>query len=171
LLIRCSHDRRTHTDASRHPSPGRRADAGGDACPGRTDRAARISADVVAMTAAIAKEPFDGYDKLKGKEVAASLSSHSQTELAEIERYEVSHENRPEVIDKLRWMRQDEPVPGYDAMSVDEIAAALDKADLSTLKRVRGYERKFGDRRGVLDEVARLHQERRVPLVSRDSAR
>ncbi len=73
--------------------------------------------------------------------------------------------------DKLRWMRQDEPVPGYDAMSIDEVATALDKADLSTLKRVRGYERKFADRRAVLDEVARLRQERRVPLVSRDSAR
>jgi hypothetical protein len=34
---------------------------------------------------------------------------------------------------------------------------------------VRGYERKFGARREVLDEVTRLHQERRVPLVSRDA--
>lgn len=123
------------------------------------------------MTTATSKEPFAGYAKLKGKEVAAALSSHSQVELAEVNSYERSHENRPEVVNKLRWMRQDEPVPGYDAMSIDEVATALDKADLSTLKRVRGYERKFADRRAVLDEVARLHQERRVPLVSRDSAR
>jgi hypothetical protein len=121
------------------------------------------------MTTATSKEPFAGYDKLKGKEVAAELSSHSQIELAEVESYERSHENRPEVIDKLRWLRQDEPVPGYDAMSIDEVAVTLEAADLATLKRVRGYERKFADRRGVLDEIARLHQERRVPLVSRDS--
>jgi hypothetical protein len=34
---------------------------------------------------------------------------------------------------------------------------------------VRGYERKFGARKDVLDEVDRLHQERKVPLLSRDS--
>jgi hypothetical protein len=123
------------------------------------------------MTTALANEPFAGYDKLKAKEVAAALSSHSQVELTAIESYERSHESRPEVLDKLRWLRQDEPLPGYDALSIDEIAAALEKTDLSTLKRVRGYERKFADRRGVLDEVARLHHERRVPLVSRDVAR
>ena len=120
------------------------------------------------MTTATPNEPFTGYDKLKAKDVVASLSSHSQVELAKVDSYEHSHQERREVFDKLRWLRQDEPLPGYDALSLDEIAAALDKADLSTIKRVRSYERKFRARRGVLDEVARLHQERRVPLVSRD---
>ena len=47
--------------------------------------------------------------------------------------------------------------------------AALDSADVATLKQVRSYERKFGSRKDVLDEVARLHGERQAPLVSRDS--
>lgn len=114
-------------------------------------------------------EPVPGYDDLNAKEVIASLSSHSQVELAEIERYERDHENRLNVFDKLRWLRQDEPLPGYDALSIDEIVAELDNADLAGIKRVRGYERKFGARRDVLDEVDRLHRERRVPLVSRDA--
>lgn len=114
-------------------------------------------------------EPVPGYDDLNAKEVIASLSSHSQVELAEIERYERDHENRLNVFDKLRWLRQDEPLPGYDALSIDEIVAELDNADLAEIKRVRGYERKFGARRDVLDEVDRLHRERRVPLVSRDA--
>jgi hypothetical protein len=114
------------------------------------------------------KEPFAGYDRLKTKEVIASLHSHSQAELAEVESYERAHEDREVVFDKLRWMRQEEPLPGYDALSIEAVMAALDKADVSTIKRVRGYERKFGARRAVLDEVTRLHQERRVPLVSRD---
>jgi hypothetical protein len=59
-------------------------------------------------------------------------------------------------------------MPGYDALSVDEVAAALEDADVSTIKRVRGYERKFRARRAVLDEVTRLHQDRRGPLTSRD---
>jgi hypothetical protein len=118
-----------------------------------------------------ANEPVSGYDGLKTKELVASLSSHSQVELAEIEDYERAHENRRIVFDKLRWLRQDEPLPGYDALSAEQVVAALEKADLATIKRVRGYERKFAARRVVLDEVARLHGERRVPLVSRDSTR
>jgi hypothetical protein len=120
------------------------------------------------MTTDTVKEPVAGYDSLKTKEVIASLSSHSQVELARIDSYERSHQERRVVFDKLRWLRQDEPLPGYDALSSEEVVAALDTADLAAIKRVRGYERKFHARREVLDEVDRLHQERRVPLVSRD---
>ena len=119
------------------------------------------------MTTNTVKEPVAGYDNLKTKEVVASLSGHSQVELAEIESYEHTHENRSSVLGKLRWLRQDEPLPGYDALDSGEVVAALDKADVAAIKRVRGYERKFRDRREVLEEVARLHRERRVPLVSR----
>jgi Asp-tRNA(Asn)/Glu-tRNA(Gln) amidotransferase C subunit len=121
------------------------------------------------MTAATANEPVSGYDKLKTKEVIASLSNRSQVELAEIESYEHTHQDRVSVFDKLRWLRQDEPLPGYDAFSSDELLAALDKADIAAIKRVRGYERKFRARREVLEEVDRLHRERRAPLASRDS--
>jgi hypothetical protein len=115
------------------------------------------------------EEPVAGYDKLKMKEVVASLSSRSQVELAKIESYEREHEAREAVFDKLRWMRQDEPLPGYDKLDVDQAVAALGSADAATLKRVRSYERKFGARRDVLEEVQRLHGEKRAPLVSRDS--
>jgi hypothetical protein len=121
------------------------------------------------MKTVTADEPVSGYESLKTKEVVASLSSHSQVELAEIESYERAHENRRVVYDKLRWLRQDEPLPGYDALDTEQVVAALEKADLATIKRVRGYERKFAARRVVLDEVTRLHGERRLPLVSRDS--
>jgi hypothetical protein len=123
------------------------------------------------MTTDTATEPVAGYDRLKTKEVVASLSSRSQVELAEIESYEHAHENRVSVFDKLRWLRQDEPLPGYDALSSNELIAALEQSDLEAIKRVRGYERKFRARREILDEVDRLHGERRGPLVSRDAPR
>jgi hypothetical protein len=123
------------------------------------------------MTTDTAAEPVAGYDRLKTKEVVASLSSRSQVELAEIESYEHAHENRVSVFDKLRWLRQDEPLPGYDALSSDEVVAVLEQSDLAAIKRVRGYERKFRARREILDEVDRLHGERRGPLVSRDAPR
>ena len=82
------------------------------------------------------------------------------------------------VLDKLRYMRGREPLPGYDALSVEEIVAALEEADLATIKRVRGYERKFANRSEVLEEVVRVHHRRQAaepasaaPGTSRSSAR
>ena len=75
-------------------------------------------------------------------------------ELAAIEGYERSHENRAGVLAKLRWLRGSEPPQGYDAMSGEEIAAELPNVDLETVERVRCYERKFQGRPSVLEEVA-----------------
>jgi hypothetical protein len=107
-------------------------------------------------------EPFAGYDRLDARRVKDALSDHSQIELEAVETYERSHEGRAAVLDKLRYLRGSEPFEGYDAQSVEEIVAALEGADMATLKRVRGYERKFANRPPVLDEVARVHRLRRA---------
>jgi hypothetical protein len=112
--------------------------------------------------AASASPPFAGYERLKTKEVVGSLWEHSQTELAAVESYERANQNRQPVLDKLRFMRQPEPLPGYDALSPVEIVALLGEAELDTIKRVRSYERKFGKRREVMDEVVRAHSHRRA---------
>jgi hypothetical protein len=101
--------------------------------------------------------PFAGYDRLNARQVMDGLSDHSQIELAAIEAYERSHQDRQPVLDKLRWMRGSEPLPGYDALSVEEIVTALATADSATIKKVRSYERKFAHRPAVLDEVVRVH--------------
>ena len=100
--------------------------------------------------------PIPGYDRLGEKKVGARMHELSQVELTAVESYERSHGNRPVVLDKLRYMRMSEPVPGYDALSPEEIAKALVGADAQTVKAVRDYERKFARRRKVLDEVARV---------------
>ena len=112
--------------------------------------------------AATARLPFAGYDRLDDKEVVNGLSDHSQAELEAVEIYERSHQDREPVLDKLRFMRQREPLPGYDALSDEEIVSALPEADLATIKKVRGYERKFANRPAVVDEAVRLHHERRA---------
>jgi hypothetical protein len=85
------------------------------------------------------------------------LSDHSQIELEAAESYEQSHKDREPVLAKLRYMRGPEPLPGYDSLSAEEIVAALEDADLATIKKVRAYERKFGNRPDVLEEVVRVH--------------
>jgi hypothetical protein len=101
--------------------------------------------------------PFPGYDRLDARHVMDDLRTRSQIELEAIEGYERSHKDREAVLDKLRWMRGSEPMLGYDALSVEEIATALGAADSTTIKKVRSYERKFANRPLVLDEVVRIH--------------
>ena len=100
--------------------------------------------------------PISGYDGLKEKEIADQLAELSQVELAAVETYERAHESRPVVLDKLRYMRGGEPLPGYDGLTTEQIATALAGADAQTVKAVRDYERKFQHRQSVLDEAARV---------------
>ena len=106
--------------------------------------------------------PLAGYDRLDDRQVIDRLSDHSQIELEAVENYERSHEDRKPVLDKLRYLRGSEPLPGYDALSVEEIVTELKDADLATIKKVRGYERKFANRRDVLEEVVRVHHARQA---------
>jgi hypothetical protein len=100
--------------------------------------------------------PISGYDRLDHKQVGARLHELSQVELAVVETYERSHKNRPQVLDRLRYMRTTEPLPAYDTLSPEQIATALAGADAQTVKAVRDYERKFGHRKQVMDDAARV---------------
>ena len=73
-----------------------------------------------------------------------------------METYERSHQERPQVLAKLRYMRTNEPLPEYDTLSPAQISEALAGADAETVKAVRDYERKFGHRPDVMDEAARV---------------
>ena len=100
--------------------------------------------------------PIPGYDKLDHRQIGARLGGLSQVELAEVEAYERSHLERREVLDKLRYMRTTEPLPGYDELDAEQIREALAGADAETVKAVRDYERKFRHRPEVMEEAARV---------------
>jgi hypothetical protein len=116
--------------------------------------ASQAGNDESSGSAKSADPPFYDYDRLNERHVMARLSHHSQVELAAIEDYERAHKNRVPVLDKLRYMRGREPLTGYDAFSVEEIVAALEDADLATIKEIRDYERRFANRPDVLAGVA-----------------
>jgi hypothetical protein len=100
--------------------------------------------------------PIARYDQLDGKQVIPQLSQLSQIELTPVEAHERSHRNRPVVLNRLRWLRGREPLPGYDALDSDEIVRALADADAATVKAVRSYERHHRDRREVSAEAVRV---------------
>ena len=99
--------------------------------------------------------PIRGYDRLDERDVSAQLHELSQVELAAVDSYERSHKNRPAVLAKLRYMRTEEPLPGYDGLSTEGVQKELAGADAETVKAVRDYERKFARRPQVLKEAAR----------------
>ena len=100
--------------------------------------------------------PISGYDQLGEKQVSDQLAQLSQVELAAVETYERAHGSRPVVLEKLRYMRTSEPLPGYDALTPEQVAEALEGADGETIRAVRDYERKFQHRQSVLTEAARI---------------
>jgi hypothetical protein len=100
--------------------------------------------------------PIAHYGQLDAKQVIPGFSRLSQVELATVEAHERSHRNRPVVLNRLRWLRGSEPLPGYDALASDEIVRALADADAATVKAVRSYERHHRDRPEVRAQVARV---------------
>jgi hypothetical protein len=111
--------------------------------------------------------PITGYNRLKEADLIPQLSEHSQAELGAIETFEKSHKKRPAVFDKLRYLRGPEPLQNYDALSVEQILAGLEGADIGTLQRTRLYERKFQRRPEVLEQVADAMREQSPAQVHR----
>src|SRR4051794_23232710 len=98
-----------------------------------------------------AGSPDAGYDELDSHQACARLQGLSQADLVSAESYEREHLNRGVVLDKLRYLRTSEPLPGYDELSPEQIAEALSTADATTVKDVRDYERKFRNRANVME--------------------
>ena len=112
-------------------------------------------------------EPLPDYDRISTKHLIPALSKHSQVELTAIDTYERSHKKRLPVFDKLRYLRGEEPLQGYDTLGVKEILAGLEGADIATLRRTRVYERKFQRRPDVLEPVAAALHADRFPSARR----
>lgn len=99
--------------------------------------------------------PISGYDGLKERRSPISCLSSRRWSCRRL-RHTGAHEGRHVVLDKLRYMRGGEPLPGYDALTTEQIAKVLAGADAETVKAVRDYERKFQHRKSVLDETVRV---------------
>jgi hypothetical protein len=102
------------------------------------------------------QQPIPGYDRMGHREIGLKMPDLSQVELAAVETYEQTHQKRPEVLAKVRYMLTTEPLPDYDTLSPEQIGEALVDADAEKVKAVRSYETKFAHRKEVLDEVARV---------------
>ena len=96
------------------------------------------------------------YDSLNADEVVGRLGELSQIDLAKVDAYERKNQNRSTVLSRIDSLRKDEPWPGYDELSVDEVKKTLARADAKQSREVREYERRHKERSGVLQTAEQL---------------
>jgi len=116
---------------------------------------AHVEGEIRGAVASEGDLAISNYDKLTAEEIIDRLPELSQIELSKIDAYERRHANRKTVLDRIDRMRADEPWPGYDELTVEEIRQVLSSADDSTAAKVAEYERRHKHRQGVLDAVER----------------
>ncbi len=97
------------------------------------------------------------YDALTAEEITARLSELSQIELAKIDSYERKNQNRATVLARTTSLRGDEPWPGYDELTADEVMAVLAESDEDRANETRSYERAHKNRATVVQATEREH--------------
>ena len=117
-----------------------------------------VAAAEGALTGAVASEqdlPIADYDQQTAEDIAVKLKGLSQRELRMIGAYEAKHANRATITDRIAKLSGEEPWAGYDEASVETITRTLSKADDTTARQVRDYEREHKARTGVIDAATR----------------
>ena len=95
------------------------------------------------------------YDALTADEIIGRLTGLSQVDLAKVAAYERKHQNRSTVLGRIDSLQGNEPWPGYDELTADEVRAVLAEADDDRISEVRAYERAHKNRAGVLKAAER----------------
>ncbi len=98
------------------------------------------------------------YDSLTADEITSRLPGLSQIDLAKIDSYERRGQNRSTILGRITTLRGDEPWPGYDELTSDEVQAALsERGDDEVDREVRAYETAHKNRAGVINATQREH--------------
>jgi ferritin-like metal-binding protein YciE len=99
--------------------------------------------------------PIPEYDSLNADDIVGQLAELSQIDLAKVEAYERKNAARKTVLDRISSLRGDEPWPGYDDMTAQEIGERLRDADDELAASVRDYERAHKGRATVVRAAER----------------
>ena len=95
------------------------------------------------------------YDALTAEEIVGRLTGLSQVDLAKVAAYERRHQSRSTILARVDTLQGDEPWPGYDELTADEVRAVLSEGDDDRAREVRAYERAHKNRAGVLKAAER----------------
>ena len=102
------------------------------------------------LTAAPEDLPIADYRTLTITQIIERLPALTQAQLGTLHGFETAHANRSRVLNKIQALREDEPWPGYDTMTVKEIRDRLSDADPAIARAARDYERRHHNRAHLL---------------------
>lgn len=94
--------------------------------------------------------PLADYDRLPVAEIIQRLRLFSQADLSLIEDYEREHGDRVGILNAIENLRGNQPWPGYDTMSPDQITGRLRGAEPLVARQVMDYERQHRRRPDVI---------------------
>jgi len=97
--------------------------------------------------------PIKGYNSLTASEIVSETRGLTQTDLARVYKFERANENRSTILDALESRFVQLPIPTYDTLTVDEIAARLDGLTPDELRTLRRYESDTKARATVIDRI------------------
>jgi hypothetical protein len=97
--------------------------------------------------------PIAEYPNLTVAQIIDRLPALSQAQMATLHGFETAHANRSGVLNKIRALREDEPWPGYDTMTVEEIRDRLSDADPDVARAAHDYERRHRNRTELFSAV------------------
>jgi hypothetical protein len=106
--------------------------------------------ELTAVAAAPEDLPIAEYQNLTVTQIIERLPTLTQAQLATVHGFETAHANRSRVLTKIQALREDEPWPGYDTMTVKEIRNRLSDADPAIARAARDYERRHHNRANLL---------------------
>jgi hypothetical protein len=120
--------------------------------PGVT-RAETTAGELTAVATAPEDLPIPEYRNLSVTQIIDRLPALTQAQLATMHGFETAHANRNRVLTKIQALREDEPWPGYDTMTVQEIRDRLSDAKPDVARAARDYERAHRNRTELLGPV------------------
>lgn len=117
----------------------------------------RVEGEAKGVAASEEDLPIQDYDSKNASDIVSELSGLSQVDLGKVDAYERRHQNRTTVLGRIDPLRGDEPWPGYDELTVDDITSALaaDGDHAADADKVLEYERRHKSRTGVIEAAER----------------
>ena len=116
---------------------------------------ARVEGQVKGALASEQDLAISRYDSLTADEIIGRLSDLSQVDLAKVAAYERKHQTRSTVLGRIDSLQGNEPWPGYDELTAEQVRTMLSQADDDRISEVRAYERGHKNRAGVLKAAER----------------
>ena len=100
--------------------------------------------------------PIVGYDALLAEEVMVRLKGLTQSELAQVYKYERAKDARTTVLDAIEGRLIDLPLPTYDSLRVAAILDAVNGLTRKELYTIHEYERSTRNRLPILEKIDNL---------------